>query len=102
MHHRKRRGSGELHHKISIAYCIDAGPAEAVKSKTTRDGFTINLEPAARKRPCAKRQTVDAVSDVSKPSAISLDHLEVGKQKMSKQNRLRSLDMGVSGKDATI
>ena len=71
----------------------------AVEAELASRGLAIERVAGPGERPGAERRDVRPAAAVGQPPAVALEHLDVGEQVVSEQDRLGRLEMGRPGQD---
>src|SRR5215813_9189312 len=99
MHHHNRCRANKFNNKVAVAHSIKAIRTYVFKPELLRYKIAVNQKACSGKRPRTKRQLIDARANLRKAQGVTFYHLEISEQIMSKENRLRSLQMRVTGND---
>ena len=97
MNHRRAAGRQKLQHEVPIADRIEGIRSRRPESEVFRQGSTIDRKTTAGERSGTQWRDVGALQRVSDPALVSPKHLDIGKQVMREQHRLRPLGMGIPG-----
>ena len=99
MGHAQRGAGVKLHEEVAVGDGVDAVLADAAEAKLLGHGFAIDGVGDACQRAAAQREHVGPAQAAGEPLAVALQHVEVGQQVVSKQDRLGALEMSVAGHD---
>jgi hypothetical protein len=87
----------KLGDEIAVTHRVQTVFAHARKAQFAREEFAINAERVARERACAQRQNRNARYAIVQARAITREHPKVRQQPVREQNRLRALQVRVTG-----
>src|SRR5690349_25111187 len=97
MYHNNCRCANKFNDKIAVTHRIKTVRAHAFKTELLSNKLAVNRKASSGKRPRTERQLIDARANLRKAQPVTSHHLEISKQIMSKQNRLRPLQMRIAG-----
>src|SRR6185369_15829262 len=97
--HDQRTRAQKLHREIPIAHGVETVARNSFEAKRRCQCFAINWKRCARQRRRAERHHVYTSTHLREALSIAFKHLDVGEAPVSQQDRLRTLQVRVSGND---
>jgi len=99
VHHGDAACRNEFDQSIAIADSVDTVLDDPVETEVASDGTAIDGEGGASQGGRSKRGEIRSPATVDKTLAVAVEHRDIGKKVVSKQNRLRSLHMRIAWHD---
>ena len=97
MHHRYRTAVYEFYCKISVRNCIHTVWKYAGEAKFFSQELSVGVVCRTRQRTAAQREPVNSLQTVCESFPVTGEHLIVCQQMVSQCNRLRPLQMSITG-----
>ena len=97
VHHNGGQSRQQLYAEIPVGYCVNAVAARAVKPQKLGGHLPAGGIGRACQRTGAQRGLVHPLCRVLQTGHIPAEHHGIGQQMMGEQNRLRPLEVGITG-----
>ena len=98
---RERDREEQLDGAVAVRHGVERVLRDAAEAERLRDPLAVERERGAGERAGAERRDRRAAPDLGEPLAVAPERLDVGEQVVRERHRLRALQVGVAGEDAS-
>ena len=102
MHHQQRTGGEKLHAEVTVGHAVQTVQRHLREAQLLRLVYPVNGEGGARQRTAPDGGHVHALGRVVQTADIPLKHHGVGHEMVAEGDRLRPLQVGVTGHDGGL